>query len=679
MKYSGLPTPDNPETEIGFVCKPIFVPDLDGLWEALYGQITELTKSYYWKQEGTMTPEQAAFYWARALALSDLDDFCSDEASDDCVEYPTNADFITYLPKDPYTGVGTSEGYLLPPFIRFGDILPDMFLGFAEDLTGYQPNDILVLLGSLPLGADFNELVTALTDGLPRIEINVSGTGRVLVHFVLVPFGGRVLISLDEPLNILEIFTGSVTDGYRSIELERDLSSFPPEDDSDHIEEIEFTTEGEHTIYLYFVPAIDDSLVPVGFGGGIRSIEVCLNDESDIMVDCEFIKDCIETSPNTAAQDSITWANMREKTVNWIDPIQASWNDIPQDSFTAIPLTAPDATEQAALCEAIALWVRLYAQVKIGEIRNKNFFAQSWTALVAALSNLYHTVNGMLGTPLSPDLWSCIASDATAIAILNDAGVQNEVICCLYEHMKDDIFTVSLIEGALSDCVTELTGDANLFACTMEADFLNDVHVLISFCEAYAFTLEFQAEGTIFEDCLCGSYPSMIEYDFSIDDRGFTAITGSYVAGQYWNGEAQSVFPPTSKVTALNLTKDIGAGAKIMGIGVQFTAEHDCGIDGIQFNVTNDGTYVGGFSTSPTFAGAGIYRTYGMSIPDTYHTGDAINIIMSSRLCSGLQPLSRAFKVRVWLHEDSVIKGVEVATLPYGTGANGTDSIDWWT
>jgi len=679
MPISGFPTPDMPENEVGFICKPIFVPDIPELWATLYGQITELTREYYWKQAGTMTPAQAAFLWARALAHTDLDAFCSDEESDDCVEYPTNADFITYLPKDPYTGIGDDTGYLLPPFIRFGDILPDMLLGFAEELTGYQPNDILTLLGSLPIGLDFDEILTALENGLPRVQIQVNGSGRVLIHFVLVPFGGRVLISLDDPLNIAEIFTGLITDGYRTIELERDLSSFPPEDDSDHIEEIEFDTEGAHTIYLYFVPAINDALAPVGFGGGIRSIEVCLNDESDIMIDCGYIQDCVETSPNTAAGDSITWANMREKTVNWLDPIEDAWTGTPQDVFIAIPSTAPDTDQQAAMCEAIGLWVRLYAQVKIGEIRNKNFFAQAWSALVATLSNLYHTVNGMLGTPLTPDLWSCIASDSEAIAVLSDAGVQNEVICCLYEHLKDDIFSVSLVEGALSDCVTELTGDANLFACTMEQDFLNDVHVLISFCEAYALTLEFQTGGAIFEDCLCGSYPSMIEYDFSIDDRGFTSVQGNYVTGEYWQGVAQTVFPPTSKLTVLDIKKLIGTGAKVVGIGFQFSAETDCGITSVGARVNLDGSEVGGFGTSPTFSGTEIYRTYGMSMPDTYLTGDEIEFVLSGRLCNGVQPIARAFKIRVWLHEDSVVKGVEVAALPYGTGANGTNSMDWWT
>src|SRR5262249_4320189 len=36
-------------------------------------------------------------------------------------------------------------------------------------------------------------------------------------------------------------------------------------------------TEGEHIVYIYFLPNVNDSLVPLAFGGGIREISLCGN------------------------------------------------------------------------------------------------------------------------------------------------------------------------------------------------------------------------------------------------------------------------------------------------------------------------------------------------------------------------------------------------------------------
>lgn len=592
MPYSGLPTPDMPESEIGFVCKPIFVPDMPELWRALYGQITELCKERYWSHVGTMTPEDAAFLWARALGMTDLNDFCSDEESDDCIEYPTNAEFITYLPKDPYTGIGSDTGYLLPPFIRFGDILPDMSLGFVEELTGYRANDILVLIGSLPLGAEWDELVEALTNGLPRVEINVTGSGRVLIHFVLVPFGGRVLISLDDPLNILEIFTGLITDGYRTIELERDLSSFPPEDDSDHIEEIEFDTEGEHTIYLYFVPALDDAFIPAGFGGGIRSIEVCLNDESDIMIDCGDFQDCYEDNPDNVAMQNIVLTNMDNATEQFLADLDTLYDDTNPNSINdAIPTIPPDTDEKEALCWAIETWLNQYATAKTSKIRAASGLSQAWDAIQSTIVDAYGILNNVLGFLPLPDLFGCFVDNATALAALADSEAMELVKCKLYEELAGISLVEGSLEGAINAAVADLTDTAQDIACMLDNDY--SLETALNFFFLYGRALDNDLTG----DCSMCDEPTIYGYD----DTDFTAEAGFYTfangrdsngalfsdAGSFKQSLAQYIAPANNEILFLEVLIARAGGSG--GINDSWAIRTNMGTNGVF--VTGDTKY----------------------------------------------------------------------------------------
>jgi len=90
MPISGYPTPDNFEGDADFICIPLIVPNKTEFIAAIYGQYAEMTKDYYWKQFGTMTPENAAFLASRGLALTDAYSECGgsmtcDEIAD-CVE-----------------------------------------------------------------------------------------------------------------------------------------------------------------------------------------------------------------------------------------------------------------------------------------------------------------------------------------------------------------------------------------------------------------------------------------------------------------------------------------------------------------------------------------------------------------------------------------------------------------
>jgi hypothetical protein len=59
------------------------------------------------------------------------------------------------------------------------------------------------------------------------------------------------------------------------IDTDRDLTSFPPEEYPLSIFPVEIEEEGDHTIYCVILPLINDQVIPLGFGGGLRSVELC--------------------------------------------------------------------------------------------------------------------------------------------------------------------------------------------------------------------------------------------------------------------------------------------------------------------------------------------------------------------------------------------------------------------
>lgn len=71
MTKSGYPTPDNPTVQtFTNVCITIPSSIEDVFYSVLLGQISEMANEYYWKPEGGMSPEEAAFLWSQTLAMT---------------------------------------------------------------------------------------------------------------------------------------------------------------------------------------------------------------------------------------------------------------------------------------------------------------------------------------------------------------------------------------------------------------------------------------------------------------------------------------------------------------------------------------------------------------------------------------------------------------------------------
>jgi hypothetical protein len=687
MPYSGHPTPDLPPSEIGFVCKPIFVPDIPELWDCLYGQISEMTRAYYWKQVGTMTPAQAAFLWARALGMTDVDKLCTYEESNNCLEYPTNdTDIITFEPTNPYAQWDViPAGYILPPFVRYGnfipDFVPDIFEdaieGWATNMTGYLPTDVLTLAGNFPFAANwFNEFA----DGLPRFKITVEGKGRVLLHLLQVPLGGRALITVDLELNIPGIISGLITENYKMIELERDEISVPSEVDIDHIEEVELTTDGQHIIYVTFIPVIDIDEIPLKFGGGLRSIEWCPETSVILPIDCTYIKNCFDADPDTIAMNEITVVNMNGTTQEFLDDLETLYTDSPQDIDPDIPEGIPPTTiERNALCHALNSWLQQYVEAKKAKLRSKNFMAQSWSAMQNAIVDAYGVLNNVVGWIIPDNLFSCFVDDATALTVLSDAAAIEDLQCCLFEEMRSVPLLTTTLAGAIAACVTSLSGtDAGKLACILDND-LNLQHTL-NFYYVYGKTIERQAAGTVF-DCPCPEPTGItyIEYDFEVSEHGFIALsTTNYVEGVGFVG--QNIDPDADGGDRMyaSINKDMPEALyKVHAIGI---AALRSGGDGSGDNLigafvqSDAGTNIGGNSTNFTPNAAPYYWTVtasnqfaGKFFGQNRVSGQSVN-----------SPTSVIKRMRVWLAADSPIKGLEHPT-PFPQTGQTAQWDGYWT
>lgn len=169
-----------------------------------------------------------------------------------CLAYPMNAPFISYYPQNPYTDPdGIPPWYGTQPFrIAAGDIITE-FLGLAE-------GDIVVLPTAFPSPDAVAE------HGLSAIGLDITGEGVVELHFVTVIAGGMALVTVDGDLL-----------GTRPVDLNADVLSVPPELPGEMVEEITLVGAGAHHIDIRFSPVIDDSALPIRYGGAIRSVVLC--------------------------------------------------------------------------------------------------------------------------------------------------------------------------------------------------------------------------------------------------------------------------------------------------------------------------------------------------------------------------------------------------------------------
>lgn len=185
----------------------------------------------------------------------------------DCPNFLPSASFLSYAPQNPYNQPDfVPDGYLLPPFFVNSELV-------YPEFYGYQATDMFIQPAAINI-----DPIDLLTANFPTVVISVIGSGQLEVDFLAVQSGSSVIVKVGSPPNILEILgDGIIETGVTVIDLFSDPVGVPIESDNVVSEEINIeATTGERTdIYLVFVPNLDDSLLPLRFGGGIRQIGLC--------------------------------------------------------------------------------------------------------------------------------------------------------------------------------------------------------------------------------------------------------------------------------------------------------------------------------------------------------------------------------------------------------------------
>lgn len=183
----------------------------------------------------------------------------------DCFEYQSFASFVNYSPVNPYISPDEiPDGYLSQPFLVNGQN--------GVDIPNYELLDILVPIDAITLDVNWFDDIGGQ---LPQITVNVQGAGQVLVKMLSQVQGGLAVITVDNPPNILDIIGGIITGADNIVDLNLDIVALPPETAIEVDYPLEVTGTGMHTIYIVFLPILDDSLMPLRFGGGFRGVTLC--------------------------------------------------------------------------------------------------------------------------------------------------------------------------------------------------------------------------------------------------------------------------------------------------------------------------------------------------------------------------------------------------------------------
>lgn len=277
-----LPETINPAGRV-YICVP--VPDDPNHIRAFLGQLDMLSHWNAWDRDTLKKGTLAAQVWRDIVTQvrQNIDDgaSCAPELPETsgCVDYPLSSSFISWYPLSPYTHAGeVPDGWELAPFTVLDAAVP-----FTELTVG----DVMATGFPQPTSGDLT---------LPAIGLDVQGTGTIELHFLNTVNGGMVLITVDG-----DLLTTSTLD------LNADILAEPPETVGEElIFEIDIEEEGSHHIDIRFSPVFDDSLTPIRFGGGIRSVVLCGFDEMSLDIRTDPDNDCLLQK----TYDGTAWENV---------------------------------------------------------------------------------------------------------------------------------------------------------------------------------------------------------------------------------------------------------------------------------------------------------------------------------------------------------------------------------
>lgn len=245
----------------------IQVPNSSEWLGLVTGALLKLTYNYYWDQD--VDGWENARDTGKAILNSWFErNPCVAEISGEagCTDFPLSSGFINWYPENPFINpTAVPDGWTGVPF---------SFVGSGDILLGYQSGDILVTAFPSPDSGDLT---------LPAITFNLTGDGTVELHMLTVLNGGQAIVTKDGDLLSSKTF-----------DLNADAISLPEESNAlELVYEVTFDTGGDHTVEVRFAPVLDDALLPIRYGGGIRAVVPCGFDEMSLDIRTDPENDCL--------------------------------------------------------------------------------------------------------------------------------------------------------------------------------------------------------------------------------------------------------------------------------------------------------------------------------------------------------------------------------------------------
>jgi len=442
---------------------------------AFWGALWELTWSKNWHNDESHTAALVARVWSdvyRKAYDAYLNGGCGEEK---CKGYTPETAFITWFPESPYNpNDEVPDGYTYHPYTIVDNSIISTIISVWG--LGFKVGDVYTDFTKLPVMSSWVDIFENLGN-MPSFTVGgITGTGVVKLHLLNIPQGGRLLVQVDGAFNPLAL---------QLVELNKDLVSVPQETQTPFVVEVEITTGGEHTVKCTFLPTVDDTFIPIFFGGGLRSIELC-----GFGVTNMASEDCCGEG------NQIAYATYRQGQKDY-----QKFLELIDDGDTAASFNAPETFDggegdsaEFALCRTINRLIGSVFKDQAMQLSN----ASAVLAGLTSLNGVTNPIGGILttiGQSLLADHLKTLAEDCNAI---------RAVSCCMRDALTGQSTSIENVKGALGGCGFDFgSHEAEISAMVNKA--LQDTNNARAFIAAMRDDIDSagQEGGANSDDCEC--------------------------------------------------------------------------------------------------------------------------------------------------------------------------------
>jgi len=383
----------------------------------------ELTWSKNWHNDESHTAALVSRVWSdvyRKAYDAYLNGGCGEEK---CKGYTPETAFISWFPESPYAPQDEiPDGYTYHPYTIVDNSIIGTIIGMWG--LGFKVGDVYTDLTKLPVMSSWVDIFENLGN-MPSFTVGgITGIGTVKLHLLNIPQGGRLLIQVDGAFNPLNL---------QLVELNKDLVSVPQETQVPFVVEVEITHGGTHEVKCTFLPTVDDTFIPIFFGGGLRSIELC-----GFGVTAMASEDCCGEG------NEIAYATYYQTQINYQEYLK-----LKDDGDTAASFEAPATFDggvgdnaEYALCRTLN---RLIGSV----FRDQAMQLSETTAVMDAINRYFPTSNPISGI-LSKVAQSILADHLKTL--VEDCSAVRAVSCCMRDALAGQSTSIINLKAALGGC-----------------------------------------------------------------------------------------------------------------------------------------------------------------------------------------------------------------------------------